>query len=256
MSQIAHDAPELDIDSGAMAALEDELASIQSVRSVKKPLQLFADDMSNKFFMNPATSVLTIAVILICIALIGWNLLYRLPDLNQIHTLEYSVREKRLLAEELKTSLGALNGQDIDHQIEVAHKRIFSSYNQLAIWVNEAAELADALNLDMSYSVGNAHKTKLSDTIEMPITLTFLPADDRDESIFINSMEMIKQLLSEKWHLDIISTKALGNPNGLSSLQTTLQVWVSDDHATVTDKIEPLKNISKQSIRTNEEFIQ
>jgi hypothetical protein len=90
----------------------------------------------------------------------------------------------------------------------------------------------------------------------MPITLTFLPADDRDESIFINSMEMIKQLLSEKWHLDIISTKALGNPNGLSSLQTTLQVWVSDDHATVTDKIEPLKNISKQSIRTNEEFIQ
>ncbi|MEE9322268.1 MAG: hypothetical protein V3U76_17650 [Granulosicoccus sp.] len=256
MSQAAHEIPGLDIDSGAMAALEDELSSAKSVRSVKNPLQLLVEDMSDKMFMSFATSVATLAVITICVALIAWNLLYRSPDLNQLNTLDYDIQEKRLLVNDLTTSLGAINDQEIDYQIDAEYKRIFNSYHQLAIWMNEAGELATALNLDMSYRVGNIGKTKIRGTIEVPITLTFVSATKNEESVFSNSMELIKQLLSENWHLDIVSTKAIGNPSGLSSLQTTFQVWVSAGSSTEAANMEALSKTTDRNKRINEEFTQ
>lgn len=256
MSQISHDIPELDIDSEAMVALESELASENSVRSIKKPLQLLIEDMSNRMFMNRVASAASIAVIMICVALIAWNLLYRSPDLNKIHTLDYAIQEKRLQVVELTKSLDAVDGEEIDYQIDVEYERIFSSYDQLAIWINEADELADALNLDMSYSVGNAGQTKIDDTIEVPITLTFLPATEEGELVYIHSMELIKQLLSENWYMDIVSTKAIGSPSGLSSLQTTFKVWVSVEGSAKAANKDALKDTSEGNKRINEEFTQ
>jgi hypothetical protein len=256
MSQLTYGIPEPDIDAEAMAALEEGLASDISVRSVKNPLQLLIEDMSNRMFMNRVTSAASLAVIMICVALIAWNLLYRSPDLNQIHTLDYAIQEKRLLVEELENSLSEIDGQEIDYQIDVEYERVFSSYDQLAIWINEASELAEALNLNMSYSVGNAGQTEISDTIEVPITLIFLSAVENDESVFINSMELIKQLLSENWYMDIVSTKAAGNPGGLSSLQTTFKVWVSVEGSTEVANKKAMENASERNERIYEEFTQ
>lgn len=253
--ETAH-AMSLDIDSGAMEALEDELASINSVRSVKKPLQLLVEDLSNKMFKNFITCAFVFIVVSICMYLVIWSLFFRVPDINNVHILDFEIQEKQLEIGNLKTRLGSMDSLEIDHQIEVEHIRIFNGYDHLAIWIDSVSVLANDLKLAMSFTIGNSHESEISQTLEVPITFTFLPLSKSDVSVFVASMKLIRKLLSDHWHLDIISTKARGNRSGLSSLQTTMQVWVSEKEGFRLNETTEPGQVEQLRRGVDDEFVQ
>ncbi len=246
----------LDIDSGAMHALEDELASINSVRSVKKPLQLFIEDLSNKMFKNKLTSSLVISMMIVCFGLILWSLFFRIPGMNTIYVLDFELHEKNLRVNELKSKLSTLDSLGIDRQIEDEHVRIFVSFTRLAVWLDSVTKRAHDLGLRTIYKIGNSHETTIGEALEVPVTLTFLPALGSKISVFSSSMNLIRQLLADQWHIDIISTNAQGGSQGLSSLQTTIHVWVSDKDSFSKFQLTTESGNDIGRIQVSEEFIQ
>ncbi len=247
----------LDIDSGAMHALEDELAAINSVRSVKKPLQLFIEDLSNKLFKNVFTISAVVLLSIVCIGLIFWSLFYRVPDVDRVHALKFEIQENERNINALALKQVAMDSLEIDQQIEVEHVRIFDGFTRLAVWIDGVTELAKDMQLDVTYKIENSHNTAIDKTLEVPVTLTFQPVAGSTQSMFINSMKLIRSLLSDHWHLDIVSTKAMGNTNGLTRLQTTIQVWVTNKDGFLLDReSKVMVEANPERKRINEEFIQ
>lgn len=218
----------LDVDADALEMLEEDLSASQSLRSFKSPLTLFIEDLANRLFANRATTALATGVMLACIALIGWNLFFRLPDPAHLEQLTVDKQDKTERLQVLTRRFQEIDRSDIEEQLEVENVRVFKSYPKMALWIDAVAKRAATGNIDVTYRVDDPHTAPIQDVLEVPIVIDFSTQDSQRSDLFGSAMAIVGDMLADQWHLDIISTTARGGSDGLSRMQVTAQVWVTD----------------------------
>ena len=205
------------------AELNDSSQKMRRYRGAQRYMQVLVDT----WFKTPQRIVLTGCVVAICLGVITWNL-SRLTIFDELIALEATKYELDAQLNDLEIELESLDLQSLTAAIEAESDRIFQGFPQLAAWAEGLARVAGTRGLQFSYKVREPHLSPVPDVLEVPLVLTFKPSESSDALFFVECMGLIKGILRDHWHVDVISTNANGDGESLRSLQVQAQVWVRD----------------------------
>ena len=203
------------------SASENE--DMRRYRGAQRYVQMLVDG----WFKTPQRIVVTGCVVAVCLGVITWNL-SRLSIFDELIALEATKYELDGQLNDLEIELESLDLQSLTAAIEAESDRIFQGFPQLAAWAEGLAKVAGARGLQFSYKVRESHLSPVPDVLEVPLVLTFKPGDSVTVTFFVECMDLIKGILRDHWHVDVISTHANGDGESLRSLQVQAQVWVRD----------------------------
>ncbi len=216
-------------------SLEIELPDIEEIEAtdapdtrvvssrVRKAVQVFA----NAWFKTPARVAVTLVVVLLCFALIGWNL-QRLSVLDELVAAEVAEFELDDKLSELQIALTRIDMPALAAALEKENERVFQGFPELAAWAEGLSGLAARENIEFAYRVEPAHLATVPGLLEVPILLEFKASAESADSLFTQAMHLIGMLLGDHWHMEVISTYGKGNGERLDQLSIRAHVWVRD----------------------------
>ncbi|MEM9622480.1 MAG: hypothetical protein AAF993_12570 [Pseudomonadota bacterium] len=208
------DAPEADVDDGYIPELRSAL---------KKNVQLFADT----WFKTPLRVAVTGVVVLGCLGLIGWNL-QRLAVLDQLVAAEVAEFQLEDQLSDLQIALTRIDMPALKDALEAENEKVFQGFPELAAWAEGLSVVAERRDMQFSYRVEPAHAASVPGLLEVPVWLEFKASGQRADSLFIDAMDLIGVVLSDHWHIEVVSTHGKGGGQQLDELSLRAQVWVRD----------------------------
>ncbi|MBX2839811.1 MAG: hypothetical protein KTR35_23340 [Gammaproteobacteria bacterium] len=244
-----------DVDVETMQLLEEDLNAIQGVRSFKSPLLLIVEDLANKVFVNKFTTSIVVAVMLSCLAQLVWNAYFRIPDDSELSNLLTENEELIELKEYLKSQVVAFDQIDLEEQLEVESSRVFAGFPMIATWINELVSQAEQHSMDMTYRIETPKPAQIEGVLEVPVVLEFSAQSGAKRGVFESSMKLLSIMLADRWHLDIASTVAKGDSQGLSRLAITIKLWVIDNEGFTNQEQGRVPTVIYET-ELNEEIIQ
>lgn len=208
--------------------LEVEEDRLELNSGFKRYVQNFAD----AWFRSPLRIAAAGLFVLFCLAVIAWNL-QRLTILDEIVALEVVEFELEDELNQLELQLSSINLDRLTNEIEAENDRVFQGFPELAAWSEGLARVASSKGLTFSYQVEQAHYSPVPNILEVPLVLQFKALDDEADSLFMTTMELVGEVLSDHWHIDVVATQGIGDGKGLVQLVVRAHVWVRDRYGFV-----------------------
>lgn len=169
-----------------------------------------------------------------CVAFMAWTLSTRLDRFDEAYALMGQraglEREFEALAEHYSTD----ELRRLLERISSAESTVFSSYTDLAAWLAGQSEAARRRQLVLGYVMLEPVAARIRNVTEVPLALSVRPEAGQEPGAYGRMLGFLRDMVGQRWHLEITDTAVAGDGSNLVSLDTTVHVWISSglQHAT------------------------
>ncbi len=231
-----------------------DVRDYQALRASKSPMKRVMDDLSSRMFRNTAGVATTAVVVCTSAALLIWSVFFRLDILDEVVALEMVELDLEDKHATLALQLSALNTDSMESEIQQQSTRIFPGFPALANWIERVSERAEGMNMNVRYRVEPASYAPVDEVLEVPVVIELEVASEDDSELFSRGMGLIASLLQDHWHLDIASTTAKGDGEGMRTLEMEARVWVFDVEEFVSSSLIADRSSAGEAGSTGMEF--
>ncbi len=191
---------------------------------------LLLQRLANRMFRGPVRVLFSLLLVAAAAWAIHWNLTDRLELLESL--IETERHEFALSSDlaDLQSKLRRFDPQVLANEIEQEDRRVFDGFPQVAAWPTLLGHHAQARSLSLDYKLGEARQAIISEVLEVPVEFQFSTGTDGAAGNFDSVLQFVGVLLTDRWHLDIVSVDASGAGKGMDRLSMDATIWVHDWH--------------------------
>lgn len=174
-----------------------------------------------------------VVFLLICAACVGfivWNMTARFDAFDTTYEL---ITERVALEQQFDELTEHYSGDELRtllDKISSAENTIFSDYASLAAWLAEQAQVARDEALILTYVMHETVAAQIKDVGEVPISLKVRPKEGHDGDTYFRMLNFLRKMVGTHWHLEIIDASIASDGQSVTTLDTTVHVWVDAAH--------------------------
>ncbi len=167
---------------------------------------------------------------LLAVALLVWSVGYRVKVLDTNMTLAIEHTQREAERDRLLEKWSQYDLKEIQQHVSNAENKVFTDYATLAFWLNRQAVAAEQLSLNLRYTMGDASPSNMQSVAEITIDIHITAKKAVARQSYLRTLEFIRSMIDDRWHLEIASAKMNSAGKGVSSMSAVLHVWVHDEH--------------------------
>lgn len=167
-----------------------------------------------------------LAICALCVGFIYWNMTTRIELFDATYELISERADLERQFDELTEHYSRDELRKLLDRISSAESSIFADYSSLAAWLAAQASAARDQDLTLTYVMHEAVAAQIKGVGEVPITLNVRPEEGRDEAIYQRMLNFLREMVGNRWHLEIIDAAVASDGRAIISLDTTIHVWV------------------------------
>lgn len=162
----------------------------------------------------------------LCVAFVFWNLTARFQPFEVTYAL---ISERAVLEREFDHLTEHYSRDELRKlldRISSAESSIFKDYASLASWLAAQAAAAAHEELLLTYVMHEPVAAQIKDVGAVPISLNVRPGNEHNGAVYPRMLNFMREMVGSRWHLEIIDASIAGDGESVTSLDTTIHVWV------------------------------
>jgi len=108
-------------------------------------------------------------------------------------------------------------------------RRVFFDYATLAQWLADERDVANAMQLDFTYTLAQTQSSRMAHVDEVAVSIQIGVSETHPVGAYMDLMRFMREMIKTPWYVEIVDAAITSNLRGASGLEAELRIWVHDE---------------------------